>query len=220
MGLSLDEFKDFLDKDLKWRYEPIVDGNKVLTINLHFDNLPSDLSFGCVGRATLIAPTHRQGWFDRGFEYLRAKDGKTGSGIVSQITPKWYPVPEGGWYEPKNYSQNGSGRVVTLDFALPVTADNLFWKPFGDNSFFEWMRGCANDICYSVFAGYNSLERGAVYDSDKDDERLTPRGEIIVRNLDLYFSVKITWIFQEGKESRLIARSWGVPRRYVSKDFF
>ena len=23
MGLSLDEFKDFLDKDLKWRYEPI-----------------------------------------------------------------------------------------------------------------------------------------------------------------------------------------------------
>lgn len=218
--VTLDEFKEFLEKKFRWHYDIDFYGNVAeqgAKVTVHFDESLPTPDFRCVGRAYLIAPGFNQIAQTRGHEYFN--DAR---GAIAQEVPAWYPLPASGWHKlnPNAYCEKAKGQSTCLDFVLPLESNEMSWKPFGDVAFSDIAEGYCYKYVKNIAAGINELETGV--DLDKipggQEDDLTKRGRIIINSIDMYFSVEITWVLQQGKQSTLIYRSWGIPQRYVSSD--
>ena len=217
MALSISSFTEWLENDCQWHWDMNIDENGILTVTVVFDSsfpaLPAGYTW--LADARLIAPSFRKKKVERGIDSGRVHKG----GYFASQTPRWYPLPDGGWkvlsikkeLEPYYGTlKEGAGKSVS-------------WTPYSTEKFSSIIDKYTNDYGRYVIFAYNFLESGFNPSYPQAERnKLSERGKIRKQSLDIYLSVGISFIVRDNTGSTgrdtCVARLFGIPKHFVSKD--
>lgn len=214
MALSISSFTEWLKNDCQWHWDMNIDENGILTVTVVFDSsfptLPAGYTW--LADARLIAPSFKKRKVVRRINKKYADKG----GYFAFQTPRWYPLPDGGWKilsikgeaDPKYGTlKEGAGKSVS-------------WKPYLSEKFSSIIDKYTDDYGRYVIFAYNFLESG--FDPSypqAERDKLSERGNIRKQSLDIYLSVGISFIVRDNTGTdTCVARLFGIPKRFVSKD--
>lgn len=214
MALSISSFTEWLENDCQWHWNMNIDKNGILTVTVVFDSsfpaLPADYTW--LADARLIAPSFRKSKVVRRINKKYADKG----GYFAFQTPRWYPLPDGGWKilsikgeaDPKcGTLKEGAGKSVS-------------WNPYPSEKFSSIIDKYTDDYGRYVIFAYNFLESG--FDPSypqAERDKLSERGNIRKQSLDIYLSVGISFIVRDNAGTdTCVARLFGIPKHFVSKD--
>lgn len=95
MAVSINSFAEWLENDCRWHWDMNIDENGILTVTVVFDSSFPALPAGYTWLADtrLIALSFRKKKVVRGINKKYADKG----GYFAFQTPRWYPLPDGGW---------------------------------------------------------------------------------------------------------------------------
>ena len=212
MALSISSFTEWLENDCQWHWDMNIDENGILTVTVVFDSSFPTLSAGYtwLADARLIAPSFRNNKVMRGINSGRVHEG----GYFAYQTPRWYPLPDSGWKVlqikkgPEYYGtlKEGAGNSVS-------------WT-YSNEKFSSIIDKYTNDYGRYVIFAYNFLESG--FDPSypqAERDKLSERGNIRKQSLDIYLSVGISFIVRDNAGTdTCVARLFGIPKHFVSKD--
>ena len=215
MALSISSFTEWLENDCQWHWDMNIDENGILTVTVVFDSSFPALPAGYTWLADtrLIAPSFRKKKVVRGIDSGRVHKG----GYFASQTPRWYPLPDGGWKVlqikkgPEYYGtlKEGAGNSVS-------------WT-YSNEKFSSIIDKYTNDYGRHVIFAYNFLESG--FDPSypqAERNKLSERGKIRKQSLDIYLSVGISFIVRDNTgitgTDTCVARLFGIPKHFVSKD--
>lgn len=215
MALSISSFTEWLENDCQWHWDMNIDENGILTVTVVFDSsfptLPAGYTW--LADARLIAPSFRKKKVVRGIDSGRVHKG----GYFASQTPRWYPLPDGGWKVLK--IKKGPEYYGTLKEGA---GNSVSWT-YSNEKFSSIIDKYTNDYGRYVIFAYNFLESG--FDpscSQAERDKLSERGKIRKQSLDIYLSVGISFIVRDntGNTGRdtCVARLFGIPKHFVSKD--
>ena len=214
MAVSINSFAEWLENDCRWHWDMNIDENGILTVTVVFDSSFPALPAGYTWLADtrLIAPSFRKKKAVRGINKKYADKG----GYFAFQTPRWYPLPDGGWKilsikgeaDPKYGTlKEGAGKSVS-------------WKPYLSEKFSSIIDKYTDDYGRYVIFAYNFLESG--FDPSypqAERDKLSERGNIRKQSLDIYLSVGISFIVRDNAGTdTCVARLFGIPKHFVSKD--
>ena len=214
MTMSISSFTEWLENDCQWHWDMNIDENGILTVTVVFDSsfpaLPAGYTW--LADARLIAPSFRKSKVVRRINKKYADKG----GYFAFQTPRWYPLPDGGWKilsikgeaDPKYGTlKEGAGKSVS-------------WKPYLSEKFSSVIDKYTDDYGRYVIFAYNFLESG--FDPSypqAERDKLSERGNIRKQSLDIYLSVGISFIVRDNAGTdTCVARLFGIPKHFVSKD--
>ena len=214
MTMSISSFTEWLENDCQWHWNMNIDENGILTVTVVFDSsfpaLPAGYTW--LADARLIAPSFRKSKVVRRINKKYADKG----GYFAFQTPRWYPLPDGGWKilsikgeaDPKYGTlKEGAGKSVS-------------WKPYLSEKFSSVINKYTDDYGRYVIFAYNFLESG--FDPSypqAERDKLSERGNIRKQSLDIYLSVGISFIVRDNTGTdTCVARLFGIPKHFVSKD--
>lgn len=215
MALSISSFTEWLENDCQWHWDMNIDENGILTVTVVFDSSFPALPAGYTWLADtrLIAPSFRKKKIVRGIDSGRVHKG----GYFASQTPRWYPLPDSGWKVlqikkgPEYYGtlKEGAGNSVS-------------WT-YSNEKFSSIIDKYTNDYGRHVIFAYNFLESG--FDPSypqAERNKLSERGKIRKQSLDIYLSVGISFIVRDNTgitgTDTCVARLFGIPKHFVSKD--
>ena len=212
MALSISSFTEWLDKDCQWNWAMNIGENGILTVTVVFDSsfptLPAGYTW--LADARLIAPSFRNNKVMRGINSGRVHEG----GYFAYQTPRWYPLPDSGWKVlqikkgPEYYGtlKEGAGNSVS-------------WT-YSNEKFSSIIDKYTNDYGRYVIFAYNFLESGFNPSYPQAERnKLSERGKIRKQSLDIYLSVGISFIVRDNAGTdTCVARLFGIPKHFVSKD--
>lgn len=217
MEMSVDSFKEWLENDCKWHWDMNIDENGILTVSVVFDSSFPTLSDGhtWAADAWFIAPSFRQKRIEK---QIRVKGNLRMGGHFAFQTPEWYPLLNSGW---KILS---TPRVVSTVFQHPFPGrlkagegNSISWKPYAElgkfSSLIDWY---TTSYGIDVIRAYNLHDDPSYSGTERYD--LSKRGEIRKQSLDIYLSVGVSFIVRNGGIDNCVARLFGVPKHFVSKD--
>lgn len=215
MAVSINSFAEWLENDCRWHWDMNIDENGILTVTVVFDSsfptLPAGYTW--LADARLIAPSFRKKNVVRGINSGRVHEG----GYFASQTPRWYPLPDGGWKVLK--TKKGPEYYGTLKEGA---GNSVSWT-YSTEKFSSIIDKYTNDYGRYVIFAYNFLESG--FDpsySQAERDKLSERGKIRKQSLDIYLSVGISFIVRDntGNTGRdtCVARLFGIPKHFVSKD--
>ena len=214
MTMSISSFTEWLENDCQWHWNMNIDENGILTVTVVFDSsfpaLPAGYTW--LADARLIAPSFRKSKVVRRINKKYADKG----GYFAFQTPRWYPLPDGGWKilsikgeaDPKYGTlKEGAGKSVS-------------WKPYLSEKFSSVIDKYTDDYGRYVIFAYNFLESG--FDPSypqAERDKLSDRGNIRKQSLDIYLSVGISFIVRDNAGTdTCVTRLFGIPKHFVSKD--
>ena len=214
MALSISSFTEWLKNDCQWHWDMNIDENGILTVTIVFDSsfpaLPAGYTW--LADARLIAPSFRKKKVVRRINKKYADKG----GYFAFQTPRWYPLPDGGW---KILSIKGEAdpKYGTLKEGAGKSVN---WKPYLSEKFSSIIDKYTDDYGRYVIFAYNFLESG--FDPSypqAERDKLSERGNIRKQSLDIYLSVGISFIVRDNTGTDIcVARLFGIPKHFVSKD--
>ena len=214
MALSISSFTEWLKNDCQWHWDMNIDENGILTVTIVFDSsfpaLPAGYTW--LADARLIAPSFRKKKVVRRINKKYADKG----GYFAFQTPRWYPLPDGGW---KILSIKGEAdpKYGTLKEGAGKSVN---WKPYLSEKFSSIIDKYTDDYGRYVIFAYNFLESG--FDPSypqAERDKLSERGNIRKQSLDIYLSVGISFIVRDNTGTdTCVARLFGIPKHFVSKD--
>lgn len=214
MALSISSFTEWLKNDCQWHWDMNIDENGILTVTVVFDSsfpaLPAGYTW--LADARLIAPSFRKKKVVRRINKKYADKG----GYFAFQTPRWYPLPDGGW---KILSVKGEAdpKYGTLKEGAGKSVN---WKPYLSEKFSSIIDKYTDDYGRYVIFAYNFLESG--FDPSypqAERDKLSERGNIRKQSLDIYLSVGISFIVRDNTGTdTCVARLFGIPKHFVSKD--
>lgn len=209
------EFQEWLQKDMKWDWEINFDSSGSAEIKVIFEEaFPTLDNANWRARAYLIAPNFRKTANMRGI-----KSGRHKGGYFSAETPRWYPLPDGGWRILESSGYYPSFETVAGPFIGFMNQDSntlvLDWLPYGNSEFSEVIKGYTYEYCKKVMKGTEYYANNY-----NGDGKLTGMGEIRQKALDVYLSVAISFVIGEGGEDTCVYRSFGVPKHFISGELF
>lgn len=217
MEMSVDSFKEWLEKDCKWHWDMNIDENGFLMASVAFDSSFPTLGGGYTWAADawFIAPSFDKKRVVRGIDRGHVHKG----GYFALQTPRWYPLPDSGWkilgtFRNENLARPWPGKLSEGG------GNSISWKPYGDvEKLALIIYDYATNYSRKVISAYDFFDSGFdVSIPDADRYRLSERGEIRRQSLDIYLSVGISFIVRNGGTSKCVARLFGVPKHFVSKD--
>ena len=214
MAMSISSFTEWLENDCQWHWDMNIDKNGTLTVSVIFDSSFPALTGGYtwLADARLIAPSFRKKKFVR---RINSRYGDKGGYFAFQ-TPRWYPLPDGGW---KILSIRGeeSPKYGSLK---EVEGNSVSWVPYPNEKFSSIIDKYTDDYGRYVIFAYNFLDSG--FDPSypqAERDKLSERGKIRKQSLDIYLSVGISFIVRDSTGTdTCVARLFGVPKHFVSKD--
>lgn len=214
MAVSINSFAEWLENDCQWHWDMNIDENGILTVTIVFDSsfpaLPAGYTW--LADARLIAPSFRKKKVVRRINKKYADKG----GYFAFQTPRWYPLPDGGW---KILSIKGEAdpKYGTLKEGAGKSVN---WKPYLSEKFSSIIDKYTDDYGRYVIFAYNFLESG--FDPSypqAERDKLSERGNIRKQSLDIYLSVGISFIVRDNTGTdTCVARLFGIPKHFVSKD--
>lgn len=214
MTMSISSFTEWLENDCQWHWNMNIDKNGILTVTVVFDSsfpaLPADYTW--LADARLIAPSFRKSKVVRRINKKYADKG----GYFAFQTPRWYPLPDGGW---KILSIKGEAgpKCGTLKEGA---GKSVSWNPYPSEKFSSIIDKYTDDYGRYVIFAYNFLESG--FDPSypqAERDKLSERGNIRKQSLDIYLSVGISFIVRDNTGTdTCVARLFGIPKHFVSKD--
>lgn len=214
MAVSINSFAEWLENDCQWHWDMNIDENGILTVTIVFDSsfpaLPAGYTW--LADARLIAPSFRKKKVVRRINKKYTDKG----GYFAFQTPRWYPLPDGGW---KILSIKGEAdpKYGTLKEGAGKSVN---WKPYLSEKFSSIIDKYTDDYGRYVIFAYNFLESGfdPSYPQTERD-KLSERGNIRKQSLDIYLSVGISFIVRDNTGTdTCVARLFGIPKHFVSKD--
>lgn len=214
MTMSISSFTEWLENDCQWHWNMNIDKNGILTVTVVFDSsfpaLPADYTW--LADARLIAPSFRKTKVVRG---INGRHNDKGGYFASQ-TPRWYPLPDGGW-KILSIKKEAAPRYGTLKEGA---GKSVSWNPYPSEKFSSIIDKYTDDYGRRVIFAYNFLESG--FDPSypqAERDKLSERGKIRKQSLDIYLSVGISFIVRSvNRTDTCVARLFGIPKHFVSKD--
>lgn len=214
MEMSISSFTKWLENDCQWHWNMNIDKNGILTVAVTFESpfptLPAGYTW--LADAILIAPSFRKRKLVRGID----KEYRGKGGHFASQTPRWYPLPDGGWKmlcaRGETYPWHGRFKAGT--------GESVSWIPYSTEKFSSIIDKYTEDYGRYVIFAYNFLESG--FDpSYPETERgkLSERGKIRKQSLDIYLSVGISFVVRSvNGPDTCVARLFGIPKHFVSKE--
>lgn len=214
MAVSINSFAEWLENDCRWHWDMNIDKNGILTVAVAFDSSFPDLPAGYtwLADARLIAPSFRQNRTVRGIDSGRIHKG----GHFASQTPRWYPLPDSGW-KVLSISGEADPQYGTLKEG---EGRSVSWTPYPTEKFSSIIDKYTDDYGRHVIFAYNFLESGFDPSYPQAERgKLSERGKIRKRSLDIYLSVGISFIVRSiDRTDACVARLFGIPKHFVSKD--
>lgn len=189
MAVSINSFAEWLENDCRWHWDMNIDENGILTVTVVFDSsfpaLPTGYTW--LADARLIAPSFRKSKVVRRINKKYADKG----GYFAFQTPRWYPLPDGGW-KILSIKREADPKCGTLKEGA---GKSVSWNPYPSEKFSSIIDKYTNDYGRHVIFAYNFLESG--FDPSypqAERDKLSERGKIRKQALDIYLSVGVSFV--------------------------